>query len=37
MAAERVWINAGQRGVLLGIDPADALAALGATAAALIA
>jgi Cys-tRNA(Pro)/Cys-tRNA(Cys) deacylase len=36
-AADRVWINAGQRGLLLGIDPQQALAALGATAAALIA
>lgn len=37
MAAERVWINAGQRGLLLGIAPAAALAALGATMAALTA
>jgi Cys-tRNA(Pro)/Cys-tRNA(Cys) deacylase len=36
-SADRVWINAGQRGLLLGIDPQQALAALGATAAALIA
>jgi len=35
--AERVWINAGQRGLLLGIDPAQALGVLGAQAAALIA
>lgn len=35
--ADRVWINAGQRGLLLGIDPQQALAALGASAAALIA
>jgi Cys-tRNA(Pro)/Cys-tRNA(Cys) deacylase len=34
---DRVWINAGQRGLLLGIDPQRALAALGASAAALIA
>jgi Cys-tRNA(Pro)/Cys-tRNA(Cys) deacylase len=34
---DRVWINAGQRGLLLGIDPQQALAALGASAAALIA
>jgi len=37
MAGERVWINAGQRGLLLGIAPADALSALGATTAALTA
>lgn len=36
-AAEKVWINAGQRGLLLGIAPADALRVLGAKAAALIA
>ena len=30
--AERVWINAGQRGLLLGIDPAHALAVLQAKA-----
>ncbi|MGV8951917.1 MAG: YbaK/EbsC family protein [Cypionkella sp.] len=30
--AARVWINAGQRGLLLGIAPSDALAVLGATA-----
>lgn len=35
--ADRVWINAGQRGLLLGIGPAEALAALAARAAALIA
>ena len=35
--ADRVWINAGQRGLLLGIDPQQVLAALGASAAALIA
>lgn len=35
--AERVWINAGQRGLLLGIAPGDALAALGALAAGLVA
>lgn len=36
-AAPKVWINAGQRGLLLGIAPADALAALPAKAAALVA
>lgn len=35
--AERVWINAGQRGLFLGIAPGDALAALGALAAGLVA
>lgn len=30
--AERVWINAGQRGLLLGIAPREALAVLGAKA-----
>lgn len=35
--AEKVWINAGQRGLLLGIDPAQALAVLDAQVAALIA
>ena len=35
--APKIWINAGQRGLLLGIAPADALAAIPATAAALIA
>jgi Cys-tRNA(Pro)/Cys-tRNA(Cys) deacylase len=35
--AERVWINAGQRGLLLGIAPQQALAVLGASAVALIA
>ena len=37
MAAEQVWINAGQRGLLLGITPLDALAVTGAKAVALIA
>ena len=36
-AAPRVWINAGARGLLLGIAPADALRACGAKAAALAA
>lgn len=35
--APKVWINAGQRGLLLGIAPNDALAAIPATAAPLIA
>jgi Cys-tRNA(Pro)/Cys-tRNA(Cys) deacylase len=35
--AEKVWINAGQRGLLLGIAPDQALAVLDAQAAALIA
>jgi Cys-tRNA(Pro)/Cys-tRNA(Cys) deacylase len=35
--AEKVWINAGQRGLLLGIGPAQALAVLRAKAAALVA
>ena len=35
--AERVWINAGQRGLLLGIAPADALRATGGKTAALLA
>lgn len=35
--AAKVWINAGQRGLLLGIAPAQALAVLGARAVALIA
>ena len=35
--APKVWINAGQRGLLLGIAPADALAALKAQALPLIA
>ena len=35
--AAKVWINAGQRGLLLGIAPDQALASLGAQAAALIA
>jgi Cys-tRNA(Pro)/Cys-tRNA(Cys) deacylase len=34
--AEKVWINAGARGLLLGIAPGDALEALGARAVALI-
>lgn len=37
MAAEKVWINAGQRGLLLGIAPADALRATAGKAAALTA
>lgn len=37
VAAEKVWINAGQRGLLLAIAPADALRVLGAVAAPLIA
>ena len=36
-AAEKVWINAGQRGLLLAIAPADALRVLGAAAAPLTA
>lgn len=35
--APKIWINAGQRGLLLGIAPADALTAIPAIAAALIA
>ena len=35
--AARVWINAGQRGLLLGIDPADAVRVLAAIAVGLIA
>ena len=35
--ADKVWINAGARGLLLGIAPAAALDVLGAKAAALIA
>lgn len=35
--AAQVWINAGQRGLLLGIDPADALRVLAAKAMALTA
>lgn len=35
--APRVWINAGQRGLLLGIAPTDALKAIPATAAPLVA
>ncbi len=34
--AEKVWINAGQRGLLLGIAPAQAIAVLVAQAAALV-
>lgn len=37
IAAPKVWINAGQRGVLLGIAPADALRVLKAQAASLLA
>lgn len=36
-SAEKVWINAGQRGLLLGIAPADALKVTGGLAAALLA
>ena len=36
-AADKVWINAGQRGLLLGIAPADALRILSAVAVPLIA
>lgn len=36
-AAPKVWINAGARGLLLGIAPADALRACGGKAAALTA
>lgn len=35
--AEKLWINAGQRGLLLGIAPADALRATAGSAVALIA
>lgn len=35
--APRVWINAGQRGLILSLPPEAALAALGAGAAALVA
>ncbi|MFN4192140.1 MAG: aminoacyl-tRNA deacylase [Tabrizicola sp.] len=35
--APRVWINAGQRGLILSLPPEAALAALGARAAALVA
>ena len=35
--AEKVWINAGQRGLLLGITPGDAIAALNAKATPLVA
>lgn len=35
--AEKVWINAGQRGLLLGIAPGAAIEALGAKPAALLA
>jgi prolyl-tRNA editing enzyme YbaK/EbsC (Cys-tRNA(Pro) deacylase) len=34
---ERVWINAGQRGLLLGIAPGDALTSIPAVAALLTA
>lgn len=37
ITAANVWINAGQRGLLLGIAPQDALTAIPATAAPLIA
>lgn len=37
VGAERVWINAGQRGLLLGVAPGAAMEAIGAKAAALIA
>lgn len=37
LEAEKVWINAGQRGLLLGIAPKQACAALKARAAVLIA
>lgn len=36
-AAPKVWINAGQRGLLLGIAPDKALSVLGAQAVALVA
>jgi Cys-tRNA(Pro)/Cys-tRNA(Cys) deacylase len=36
-AADRVWINAGLRGLLLGIAPVDALRATGGKAAELLA
>lgn len=32
MSADRVWINAGARGLLLGINPEDALRVIGAKA-----
>ncbi|WP_149588727.1 aminoacyl-tRNA deacylase [Tabrizicola flagellatus] len=35
--ASRVWINAGQRGLILSLSPDAALTALGASAAALVA
>ncbi|HBD92373.1 MAG TPA: Cys-tRNA(Pro) deacylase, partial [Gemmobacter sp.] len=35
--AEKIWINAGMRGLLLGIPPADALRVLAARAVALVA
>ena len=35
--AEKVWINAGQRGLLVGIAPAEAVAVLGAKVAPLTA
>ena len=37
MAAAKVWINAGQRGLLLGIAPGDALRVLAARVLALTA
>lgn len=37
LSAERVWINAGARGLLLGIPPQAALAAIGAKAASVLA
>lgn len=37
IGAERVWINAGQRGLLLGIAPNDALRAINAKAVRLLA
>jgi Cys-tRNA(Pro)/Cys-tRNA(Cys) deacylase len=36
-AAAKVWINAGQRGLLLGLAPADAIASISAKASHLIA
>ncbi|MFE3836002.1 aminoacyl-tRNA deacylase [Pseudogemmobacter sonorensis] len=37
VTAPKVWINAGQRGLLLGLDPSDALRVLAAVAAPLLA
>lgn len=37
MVAQKVWINAGQRGLLLGIAPGDALSATGGSTAPLVA